>query len=454
TIHANGIVQDYSYDDASQLTGITYKKADNSPIGDLTYGYDDGGRRTRKGGSLAKTDLPDTITTAGYDANNRLTTWGSQILSYDKNGNLTGDGINTYVWNARNQLIQIKDNTNTETASFTYDALGRRQTKTINGVSTGFVYDGVNIVQELNGLNTTQADTANIRASYVTAGVDQVLVQQSESGSTATSLTYLTDAIGSTIRLTNATGDKVVDYSYDPYGNTRADAVVNNAFQYTGRENDGNGLYYYRARYYSPATHQFIAEDPIGLAGGINGYGYVEGDPISTIDPYGLFGMDDIYGGIYNATNGWSPSQSNINAVVGFGDGAYKAATLGFGNLQDIRDFAGIEGDIDKCSSMYKGFNTAGNIAGGIAMVGPAGNILGRFFGPMKQWVRVGASYSKASGQHVAMSIRWGASPIGKGKYIQQIPSKMLQNFNQWLRAQKIPFSGWRGKDSGHFHLW
>ena len=288
TIHANGIVQDYSYDDGNQLTGITYKKADNSIIGDLTYGYDDGGRRTRKGGSLAKTDLPDTVTTTSYDANNRLTTWGNQILSYDKNGNLTSDGINTYIWNARNQLIQIKDSTNTETASFTYDALGRRQTKTVNGVSTGFVYDGVNIVQELNGLNATQADTANIRASYITAGIDQVLVQQSGTGATATSLTYLTDAIGSTIRLTNATGDKVVDYSYDPYGNTRADAVVNNAFQYTGRENDGNGLYYYRARYYSPATHRFISEDPIGLAGGINGYGYVEGDPIQETDQMGL----------------------------------------------------------------------------------------------------------------------------------------------------------------------
>ncbi|MFZ3000379.1 MAG: RHS repeat-associated core domain-containing protein, partial [Undibacterium umbellatum] len=113
-------------------------------------------------------------------------------------------------------------------------------------------------------------------------------VQQSGMGSSASSLTYLTDALGSTIRLTNAAGDKVVDYSYDPYGNTRADAVINNTFQYTGRENDGNGLYYYRARYYSPATHRFISEDPIGLAGGINGYGYVDGNPISLVDPTGL----------------------------------------------------------------------------------------------------------------------------------------------------------------------
>ncbi|MFZ6736056.1 RHS repeat-associated core domain-containing protein, partial [Undibacterium sp. Ji42W] len=265
--------------DAGQLTGITYKKADNSLIGDLAYTYDANGRRTKTSGSLAKTDLPDTTSTTSYDANNRLATWGSQILNYDANGNLTSDGLKTYIWNARNQLIQIKDSTGTEVASFSYDALGRRQTKTINGVSTGFMYDGVNIVQELNGASPIN--------NYISAGVDQVFVQQSGAGASAKKLTYLTDALGSTIRLTNTAGDKVVDYSYDPYGNTKADAVINNSFQYTGRENDGNGLYYYRARYYSPATHRFISEDPIGLNGGINTYGYVEGDPISLVDPTG-----------------------------------------------------------------------------------------------------------------------------------------------------------------------
>ena len=299
TTYANGITRDNSYDDAGQLTSITYKKADNSLIGDLTYTYDANGRRTKTSGSLAKTDLPDTISTASYDANNRLATWGSQILNYDANGNLTSDGLKTYIWNARNQLIQIKDSTGTEVASFSYDALGRRQNKIINGVSTGFIYDGVNIVQELSGTNVTN--------SYISAGVDQVFVQQSGTGPSASSLTYLTDALGSTIRLTNTAGDKVVDYSYDPYGNTRADAVINNSFQYTGRENDGTGLYYYRARYYSPATHRFISEDPIGLAGGINGYGYVGGNPVSRIDPLGLSWLDNQG----RNPSWWSPGNHN-----------------------------------------------------------------------------------------------------------------------------------------------
>jgi hypothetical protein len=48
------------------------------------------------------------------------------------------------------------------------------------------------------------------------------------------------------------------------------------------------GLMYYRARYYNPRTARFISEDPIGLAGGVNLYGYVGGDPVSYADPYGL----------------------------------------------------------------------------------------------------------------------------------------------------------------------
>ncbi|MCL2309482.1 MAG: RHS repeat-associated core domain-containing protein, partial [Proteobacteria bacterium] len=100
----------------------------------------------------------------------------------------------------------------------------------------------------------------------------------SGSGASAQTLSYLIDALRSTVRLTNQFGAKVVDYTYDPYGNTTADAIVDNPFQYTGRENDGTGLYFYRARYYSPSQQRFISEDPIGLRGGINVYGYVGGE--------------------------------------------------------------------------------------------------------------------------------------------------------------------------------
>ena len=106
--------------------------------------------------------------------------------------------------------------------------------------------------------------------------------------------TYLTDALGSVIAIAKADQTLEVGCAYSPYGQTQKVGVENqlagseNNSQYTGRENDQNGLYFYRARYYDPVLKRFISEDPIGLAGGINSHAYVEGDPVSGTDPTGL----------------------------------------------------------------------------------------------------------------------------------------------------------------------
>jgi RHS repeat-associated protein len=52
---------------------------------------------------------------------------------------------------------------------------------------------------------------------------------------------------------------------------------------------DASGLLYMRNRYYDPKSGRFTQEDPIGLAGGINTYGFVGGDPVNYSDPFGLF---------------------------------------------------------------------------------------------------------------------------------------------------------------------
>nr|WP_307733504.1 DUF4329 domain-containing protein [Duganella violaceicalia] len=288
TVYTNGIIRSDSYDDAGQLTSITYTKADGSMLGDLLYSYDKGGRRTQVAGSLARTALPEALETTTVDAANRLITVGSQTLGYDANGNLLDDGHQIYIWNARNQLIQIKSAGGQVVASFSYDALGRRQTKTVNGIATGYVYDGVNVLQELVGLGTDNSKPSDVRAGYVSGGIDEVFAQFVGTGASAKISAYLTDALGSTIRLVDAAGDKVVDYTYDPYGKSVADAEVHNPFQYTGRENDGTGLYYYRARYYAPAFGRFISSDPIGLSGGANTYRYVGDNPLALTDPWGL----------------------------------------------------------------------------------------------------------------------------------------------------------------------
>ncbi len=116
--------------------------------------------------------------------------------------------------------------------------------------------------------------------------MDEILTRTSAAGLQ----TFLDDGLGSTLALTDSTGAVVTEYTYDPFGKTTfTGATSTNTFQYTGRENDGTGLYYYRARYYHPGLQRFLSQDPIGFAGGdFNLYAYVGNDPANSYDPLGL----------------------------------------------------------------------------------------------------------------------------------------------------------------------
>jgi RHS repeat-associated protein len=118
-------------------------------------------------------------------------------------------------------------------------------------------------------------------------GIDEMIARYTQAGERS----FLTDALGSVIALAKEDQSIATRYAYSPYGQSQASgAQEGNASQYTARENDATGLYYYRARYYDAVLKRFVSEDPIGLAGGINVYGYVDGDPINLTDPLGLQG--------------------------------------------------------------------------------------------------------------------------------------------------------------------
>jgi RHS repeat-associated protein len=275
TTLANGVVMTNDYDNADQLTGITYAKG-GITIGNLTYSYDADGRRVAMGGSLAQIVLPPAIASATYNANNQLLQWGSQTLGYDFNGNLTGDGTKTLTWDSRDQLTGLSGSL---AASFGYDGVGRRVSKTVAGTHTGYVYDGQNFAQELTG--TTP------KANLITGlGLDEVFLRNQGGASSH----HLPDALGSILGLTGGNGALATSYAYEPYGAvTQAGAANENSQQYTGRENDDTGMMYYRARYYDPLRMRFVSEDPIGFEGGSNLYAYVDGNPVDFNDPLGLF---------------------------------------------------------------------------------------------------------------------------------------------------------------------
>jgi RHS repeat-associated protein len=232
----------------------------------------------RLAGSLAGVDLPDAVSNATYDASNQLTKWGASVLAYDANGNLTKEGARSYTWSERNQLAAI---IGTTTATFQYDPFGRRSQTTIGTSTRSYLYDLDNPVQELSG-------TAPLATMLTGLGLDE---HYGRTEGTNTSY-YLTDALGSTVALTNATGI-VTRYAHQPYGATTATGPTStNPYQFIGRENDGTGLYHYRARYYSPGLHRFISEDPVeGRPGRAATYSYADGDPLNKTDPSGQFAI-------------------------------------------------------------------------------------------------------------------------------------------------------------------
>ena len=210
-------------------------------------------------------------------------------IAYDANGNVTlatnTCRTTTYTWDVRNRLIGItgfKPDCTPLSASFNYDALGRRIGKTINGRTIQYVYDRLDIVQEI--------ENGQVTINYIrTLNIDEPLARIKTDG---TVKYYQQDALGSVIALTDETGIVRTQYVYDPFGNTTISGEASdNPFQYTGRESDGTGLYYYRARYYNPELQRFISEDPIGFSGGdVNFYAYVKNRTTVLVDPLGLAG--------------------------------------------------------------------------------------------------------------------------------------------------------------------
>jgi RHS repeat-associated protein len=224
-------------------------------------------------------------------------------------------------------------------------------------------------------------------ASYLRSlSIDEAFVRNG-----ASTEYYHQDALGSTLTLTDQSGATQTRYQYEPFGRTTSTGASDNAVQYTGRENDGTGLYYYRARYYSSTIGRFLSEDPAGFvvlkrnAGRApsvttNLFEYVSNNPSNLIDPFGLWDLR-VNGGFHVPL--WPPFAS-VGTTVGsklqgsslgtYGDlEAVESGTeIVWGSFADI-GFSGGIGDISgtggKCAGIAIGLhNIFGGKYGGISV--------------------------------------------------------------------------------------
>ena len=220
--------------------------------------------------------------------------------TYDGNGNLTDDGVQTYIYDYRNQLVEVKTSGGTSIATYRFDAFGRRVEK--NVVGTGVerhVLSGLEIIETCDGVSTWKQ-----RFAYG-QGIDQVVMLEQadvldyDGDSNTTEVIrnhYHRNVLGSIMYISEPDGTEGATYRYNPYGawtitrggTTQGIDPLGQDVGYTGRWWDEEcNLWHYRARSYSADLGRFVQRDPDGLDVGPNLYEYARCSPAVFVDPDG-----------------------------------------------------------------------------------------------------------------------------------------------------------------------
>ncbi len=277
--HQPDASEKYTYDARYRLTKFEKGAISSGNIQDqIDYQYDALSNREMVNANGNITNY------ASNPVNEYTSISGSPNPVYDSNGNLTSDGVFTYQYDFENRLVSVN---NGSVASYEYDPLGRRVRKITPQKTTNYFYDNSRVIEEKDELG-------NREASYIYGyWVDDLLLMNRNNQD----YFYHKNSLGSVSFLTNAFGNPVEQYEYDPYGNVSIldtagvvlnDSAFDNPYLYTGRRLDQEtGLYYYRARYYNAQHGRFLQRDPLGYVDGYNLYEYVRSNPLNRWDPFG-----------------------------------------------------------------------------------------------------------------------------------------------------------------------
>lgn len=281
---SNGVNSAYEYDANQQLTRVSHKKG-GAVVADISYTRNAAGLITAEDG---KWPLSPSHTfqdaSATHDDANGLLTWNTDNYAHDADGNLIKISVGrTFggVYDPENRLTEVTWS-NGKNTRYTYDGLGNRvRTETESGAS--------NLYHDTVGHLLDRVTSNSVLTHYIYAGGRLVA-----SGSAAKGYVfYHFDKTGNTLAQTDTIGQIVGAYAYDAFGKVVAQSgSADTMFTYVGAYGVVglyDNLYYMRHRFYDSVTGRFIQRDPIGFAGGVNSYEYVGGDPVSFIDPYGLY---------------------------------------------------------------------------------------------------------------------------------------------------------------------
>ena len=308
----------YTYDRLNRLSSLS-SAGDTSGCFGLNWTYDSWGNRT------GQTTTP---TTGGscpnFNATFSQNTNRMDSYSYDAAGNLLNDGTHSYTYDAENHITKVNGGA---TASYIYDADGRRVEKTTNQGTTEKIYDlSGNVIADWQATGQMQGGWS----------VGYLYLAGRLAATFENSTTYFvgTDHLGSARGLVDANGNIVDGYHYLPFGELLQGGIYT-THKFTGYERDSEtGLDNAQARYYGSSMGHFMIPDPDN-AGAVdenpqswNGYAYVGNNPLSLTDRFGLAFWVCISDG-----NGGQNCTQYENDQDFYRDAAASHATLSGGNI-------------------------------------------------------------------------------------------------------------------------
>ena len=305
----------------------------------------------------------------------------SRSYSHDAAGNTLSNGAATFGYDDSGRMVSA---TAGATTTYAHNGLGERVAKDDGSATTYFVYDEA-------GHLLGEYDAAGGLIQETVWFGDIPIATLRPDGQSGIEVFYVhVDHLNTPRKITRPGDDEIIwRWDSDPFGETPADedpdgdqASFTYNLRFPGQYFDGEtGLHYNYFRSFDPVVARYSQSDPIGLLGGINTFSYALNNPIGLYDPYGL----------------WVPPslpQWLVDSFVGLGDGVFAAITLGIGDLDEIREIVRLDGGVDQCSGLYRGFHVAGTVAGGVALGGSVGvftseNVLTErfFFQRPRNWI-------------------------------------------------------------------
>ena len=333
----------YGYDPLHRLTGDTLKTTGGATIAGISYTYDANDNLT------AKTTTGVTgaaANTYSYDAANRLTSWNNgtttTAYTYDASGNRTRAGAATFTYNARNQV------TGDATHTYAYTARGTLSSVTAGGTAVPSTFDafGQAVTQgtrtyayDALGRVVTASGGASGTATLAYTGTANTVASDGSatySRDPSDGLVAVHTSGGNVLAWTDQHDDVIAQFTaagttlsgsttYDPFGAVTATTGMKGNLGYqSGWTDPTTNRVDMAARWYDPASGQFISRDavalnPVPTSVSANRYAYVNDNPLAGTDPLGTFSLSSITSGISAA---WNATTSAVSTAWNYGTSA------------------------------------------------------------------------------------------------------------------------------------